>query len=189
MSAKAASGTPKFLASTSRGVCANQSVSRKVSFSEKSPSSKTSRNSQPSSSPWIECGIPAGKFQRSPSPTSSTKLRPCCVDGGDARAAGEHVGPLGLLVPVHLADAARLEAHVDPGELGGDRQLAHRDLARPAAGQQPVVRGGEGELEVRDRAGVGGGGASRSGFSRSSGTLRGPRMGAPSPLRMGSGCD
>jgi tetratricopeptide (TPR) repeat protein len=48
---------------------------RKVSFSEKFPSSKTSRNSQPSCSPWIECGIPAGKFQRSPSPTSAMKLR------------------------------------------------------------------------------------------------------------------
>src|SRR5215831_17371823 len=26
--------------------------------------------------PWIECGMPAGKYQRSPTPTSSTKLRP-----------------------------------------------------------------------------------------------------------------
>src|SRR6516225_5285737 len=77
MPAKARSGTPKFLARTSRGVWASQSVSEKVSSSLKSPSSKTSRNSQPSPSrPWIECGMPEGKFQRSPSPTSSWKARP-----------------------------------------------------------------------------------------------------------------
>ena len=73
------SGTPKFFASTSLGVCANQSVIRKVESSEKFPSSNTSRNSQPSSgpsSPWIEWGIPPGKYQRSPSPTSSMKVRP-----------------------------------------------------------------------------------------------------------------
>ncbi len=80
------------------------------------------------------------------------------VDGGDAAAAGEHVRPLGLLVPVQLADAPGLQAHVDPGELGGDRQLAHRHLARPAARDEAVARGGEGELEVGDRAGVGIGG-------------------------------
>src|ERR1700722_10704599 len=51
MSAKAASATPKFFATISRGVCANQSVSRHVSFSEKFPSSNASRNSQPSSRP------------------------------------------------------------------------------------------------------------------------------------------
>jgi WD40 repeat protein len=65
--AKARSGTPKFLASTSRGVWASQSVSEKVSSSLKSPSSKTSRNSQPSPSrPWIECGMPDGKFHTPP---------------------------------------------------------------------------------------------------------------------------
>ena len=77
MRSKALSGTPKFLARTSFGVWASQSLSRKVSSSEKLPSSKTSRNSQPSpSSPWIECGMPAGKYHRSPSPTSSWKVRP-----------------------------------------------------------------------------------------------------------------
>jgi hypothetical protein len=52
--ANAASETPKFLAGTSGGVWVIQSVSRKVLFSLKSPSSKTSRNSQPSARPWIE---------------------------------------------------------------------------------------------------------------------------------------
>jgi hypothetical protein len=54
----------------------NQSVSRNVSFSENEPSSKTIRNSQPSASAWIECGRPARKFHRSPTFTSSRKLRP-----------------------------------------------------------------------------------------------------------------
>jgi hypothetical protein len=76
MLAKALSGTPKFAASTSFGVCANQSVIVKVSNSEKLPSSKTSKNSQPSSSPYIECGIPAGKNHKSPAPTSAIKFRP-----------------------------------------------------------------------------------------------------------------
>lgn len=42
------SATPKFFASTSRGVWLNQSVIRNVSFSEKSPLSNASRNSTPS---------------------------------------------------------------------------------------------------------------------------------------------
>src|ERR1700691_4642330 len=40
--------TPKFLESTSWGVCAIQSLSSTVSYSEKLPSSNTSKNSQPS---------------------------------------------------------------------------------------------------------------------------------------------
>jgi hypothetical protein len=74
--ANAVRATPKFLASTSGGVCASQSEIMNVSNSEKSPASNTSRNSQPSRSPWIECGIPAGKNHRSPAPTSAAKLRP-----------------------------------------------------------------------------------------------------------------
>ncbi len=74
---KAATGTPKFFAKTSGGVCAIHVVGRKVLYSEKLPSSKTSRNSVPSGSrPWIECGMPEGKFHRSPADTSATKLRP-----------------------------------------------------------------------------------------------------------------
>src|SRR5260370_31495482 len=40
--------TPKFLDSTSFGVCLNQSLSRKVLSSSKSPSSDTKSNAQPS---------------------------------------------------------------------------------------------------------------------------------------------
>src|SRR6266404_9783610 len=69
--------TLKFFASTSGGVCTIQSVIRNVSNSLKLPSSKTSRNLHPSGpKPWIECGTPLGKSQRSPSRTSLTKLLP-----------------------------------------------------------------------------------------------------------------
>jgi acyl-CoA reductase-like NAD-dependent aldehyde dehydrogenase len=70
-------GTPKFFARTSGGTCLIQSLSRNVLSSSKSPSSNTKRNSAPSGpSPWIECGMPGGKYHRSPTPTSSTKFRP-----------------------------------------------------------------------------------------------------------------
>lgn len=61
---------PKFFASTSFGIWANQSVSKSVSFSSKVPASKTSKNSAPSGSvslAWMECGSPAGKYHKSPS--------------------------------------------------------------------------------------------------------------------------
>ena len=108
-------GTPKFLPSTSVGMCLNQSLSRNVPSSSKSPSSNTRRNSHPSGPrPWIECGIPPGKYQRSPTPTSSTKLRPCGVDRRDAGRSVEHVSPFRLLVPVKLANAAGIEPHFTP---------------------------------------------------------------------------
>ena len=77
----------KLFARTSFGICAVQSVSRKVLSSLKLPSSKTckiqfslkigllyrilrtSMNSVPSGSSFVackECGIPGGKYQRSP---------------------------------------------------------------------------------------------------------------------------
>src|ERR1700730_9956168 len=75
--AKVSAGTPKFLASTPGGVCANQSVTSSVLNSLASPSSKQITNSQPSDPrPCNECGWPAGKYQRSPSPTSATYGRP-----------------------------------------------------------------------------------------------------------------
>jgi hypothetical protein len=56
MLANADSGTPKFFASTSGGVCANQSVSSSVLLSEAAPSSKHATNSQPSGPrPSSEC--------------------------------------------------------------------------------------------------------------------------------------
>src|SRR5216683_2123041 len=77
MLANVSAGTPKFLASTSGGVWANQSVTSSVLNSLASPSSKQITNSQPSGpSPCNECGWPAGKYHRSPSLTSATYGRP-----------------------------------------------------------------------------------------------------------------
>src|SRR5215218_1672502 len=83
------------------------------------------------------------------------EVAPLRVNGGDTSVSGEHEGPLGLLVPVQLADPPGLQAHVHPGHLCSDGQLAHRHLARPAAREQAVPGGGEGKLEVGDRPGVG----------------------------------
>src|ERR1700756_4230616 len=75
--AKLCAGTPKFLASTSGGVCANQSDTSKVLNSSAWPSSKQITNSQPSGPrPCSECGAPGGKYQRSPAFTSATEGRP-----------------------------------------------------------------------------------------------------------------
>jgi hypothetical protein len=61
---------------TSLGFRRNISETRKASSSEKLQSSKTSKNSQPSSSAWIECGTPAGKNHTSPALISSMKVSP-----------------------------------------------------------------------------------------------------------------
>ncbi len=55
------------------------------------------------------------------------------VENGDAAIAIGHVGPLGELVPVHLADAAGGQPHVDAGDGVRDRKFGLRHLARPAA--------------------------------------------------------
>lgn len=55
------------------------------------------------------------------------------VDGGDARVAGEHDRPLGLLVPMQFSDAAGFEPHVDAGHFGRDRQFPLSDFAGPAS--------------------------------------------------------
>ena len=63
------------------------------------------------------------------------EVAPFLVNGGDAGPAGEHVRPLGLLVPVHLANTAGFEAHVHAGELvamGSSRTVTSR--------AQPPVR-------------------------------------------------
>jgi hypothetical protein len=77
------------------------------------------------------------------------------VEDAHPAAAGDHVRPLGLLVPVKLPDAARGQSHVDAGQLGRYRQFPDRHLARPAARKQAVVRCGKRELEIRNCARVG----------------------------------
>ncbi len=55
------------------------------------------------------------------------------VENGDAATAIDHVGPFGKLMPMHLADAARSQAHVDAGDGVRNREIRLRDLARPTA--------------------------------------------------------
>src|SRR4051794_18680379 len=74
---KTSAPTPKFSAKTSGGVWAIQSVTRSVLYSVSLPSSKQRMNSHPSGpKPCSECGYPAGKYHKSPAPTSATKARP-----------------------------------------------------------------------------------------------------------------
>ncbi len=67
--ARKSPGNLKFFAITSLGTWASQSVSKNVESSENDPLSKMRINSAPSgevSFAWMECGWPAGKYQRSP---------------------------------------------------------------------------------------------------------------------------
>jgi hypothetical protein len=77
------------------------------------------------------------------------------VDGGDPRLAIQHVGPFRLLVPMQLARAAGVQAHVHAGDVLGDAELADRDLAGPAALLLAHMRVGEGIAQVLERAAVG----------------------------------
>ena len=83
------------------------------------------------------------------------EVAPLRIDGGNARGAVEHVGPLRRLVPVQFAHAAGVEAHVHAGDGRRDAELAHGHLSRPPAGFQPHMRVGEREAQVRQRAVVG----------------------------------
>src|SRR5215467_7044798 len=82
----------------------------------------------------MECGTPDAKYQRSSYPYVVDEVPPLRVDGRDSRAAVEHIGPFRGFVPVQFAHAAGIEAHVHPGDIFGDAELACRHLPRsPAA--------------------------------------------------------
>src|SRR6476660_4413729 len=53
------------------------------------------------------------------------------VDCGDARRPIEHVSPFGSLVPMQLAHAASIQAHVHAGNVLGNAELAACHLAGP----------------------------------------------------------
>ena len=55
------------------------------------------------------------------------------IDGGDTADALGHEGPFGEHVPVHLADAAARQAHVDAGDRLGDLEIFLGHLACPTA--------------------------------------------------------
>src|ERR1700730_2237510 len=71
---------------------------------------------------------------------------PLSVDGGDAGAAVKHVGPFGSLVPMQFANAAGIQTHVHAGNVLGNTEFPHGDLAV----QPPVsCRTWESEKEKR----------------------------------------
>ncbi|MNV34280.1 hypothetical protein D3C71_1256900 [compost metagenome] len=80
------------------------------------------------------------------------EIPPVLIDRGHARAAKQHIGPFGLLMPVQLADASRGERHIDSGQSRRNRQLAYGDLARPAAFVQLHMRVREGKAQVGDES-------------------------------------
>src|SRR5258706_2049560 len=55
------------------------------------------------------------------------------VENGNSASAVGHVGPLCELVPVHLADPAGRQPHVDAGDGVRNRERVLRYLTRPAA--------------------------------------------------------
>ena len=96
----------------------------------------------------MECGTPDAKYQRSSYPYVVDEVPPLRVDGRDSRAAVEHIGPFRGFVPVQFAHAAGIEAHVHPGDIFGDAELACRHLPRPATALLPHMSIGERETQV-----------------------------------------
>ncbi len=147
--------------------------------------SKTSRNSQPSCNAWIECGIPAGKYQRSPSWTSAMKLRPC------GSTAVTRALPTSMYC--HSASLCQCSSRIAPGS----RRMFTPAIAVATGSSRVVTSRAHPPFDNRLRAAANEnlrlgtvpesvyGDASRSGFCRSSGRLRGPRMDAPRPSRTG----
>ena len=187
-SRKAASGRPKFLASTGRGVRANQSVMRNVESSEKPPSSNTRRNSHPSSpTPWIECGMPPGKYHRSPAETSSANVRPAsstAVMRAVPASMYDHSACLCQCISRTPPRASRMLTPASCLAIGSSRSVTCR--AHPPGSRRTWA-----SAKLNRRFGSVpwsvGGGASTSGFSAARAGLTGPRTDAPSPLRTGSG--
>ena len=66
-----------------------------------------------------------------------------------------HHRPFGLLVPVKFANAAGRKPHVHAGDRCRDREHLRVDLARPAAGLNPLGRDVERRPELRNVADIG----------------------------------
>src|SRR5215469_10430860 len=80
------------------------------------------------------------------------------IERRHAAVAVRQVGPLGKLMPMHLADAARGQSHVDPGDSVGNREIRLRHLTRPAAiwiNHAGDVCEGVRKFERRDRQVIG----------------------------------
>lgn len=81
----------------------------------------------------MECGMPGAKIPKIAHAHIVDEVAALRIDRRDVGAAAQHSGPLGGLVPMQLAHAAGIQAHVDAGDGRGDRQLPLGHLTRPAA--------------------------------------------------------
>src|SRR5215207_7025041 len=118
------------VASTSGGVWTIQSISRKVLFSLKFPSSKTKRLAAVGEA-LDRVRDPRREDHRSPTPTSAMKLRPLLIDRSEAGRFRRVRTPTRPRGASEVPDRSGLQVHVDAGHLRCDRQLAHGHLARP----------------------------------------------------------
>src|SRR5580704_13725792 len=57
------------------------------------------------------------------------------VDDGHLAMAGQNVGPLCRIVPMHLPNATGIEIQMRPRDIGSDGQTLRGDVPRPAAGR------------------------------------------------------
>ncbi len=156
--------------------------------SENAPSSNTSRNSHPSGpNPWIECGSPAGKNHRSPSPTSSTKFRPfssTSVTRAVPFSISAHSLALCQCSSRIVPASSRMFTPAISLEIGSSRIVVSR--VHPPGCSRMWLSANDHFMFGTDPRSVRGG-AIRSGFWRSSGTLRGPSTDAPTPVACGCG--
>src|ERR1700756_4903759 len=78
------------------------------------------------------------------------------IQNRDAAIAVGHDGPLRLLVPVELANAARAETHVDACDGRRDVEIVSGDLPCPAAVLNAFGHKIKGRPELRHAVDVGG---------------------------------
>ena len=71
------------------------------------------------------------------------------IDCRDPRGPRDHEGPFGTHMPVQFAQTALDQAHLHTGHLLGHRQIAHGDLAGPAAALDTFMRERKWILEGR----------------------------------------
>ena len=173
-----------FFCTISGGTCARSSDSRKVSSSEKLPWSKTSRNSQPSpSSPWIECGMPAGKYHRSLFPISSRNIFPSgCITLTRALPASIMAHSLARCQCSSRNDPAVSRIVTPARSFDGGSSRSVTWCVQPPASSRLGVMSKEYHVGPGFPVSVNGG-LLESGFSASSGAFSGPGSLALSPCR------
>ena len=94
--------------------------------SSKPPPSKTSRNSHPSGPrPWMACGMPEGRYQRSPARVLD-EIAAFSINRVDPRRTVEHVGPFG---------SRECNSRVPPAATRGDIEGQGRTGVFASAGQ------------------------------------------------------